>query len=155
MEDKYTIRVTENLNWIGSQINDVEYRCEEIHDNGDRVNYRVAISRVDYERLAATSSPRPIPFNSFTKVLRPFMLGRHALDDIPEAFRLLDSDHSGTIDIGELAAFMPCIVPNANPYMLLHQVQKVDKNCDYKLNLSEFTELIKRGIGRDLALGRL
>ncbi|CAF2984507.1 unnamed protein product, partial [Rotaria sp. Silwood2] len=49
MEDKYTIRVTENLNWVGSQINDVEYRCEEIHDNGDRVNYRVAISRADYE----------------------------------------------------------------------------------------------------------
>ncbi|CAF1569665.1 unnamed protein product, partial [Adineta steineri] len=68
---------------------------------------------------------------------------------------LLDADHSGTIDIGELAIFMPVIMPNASPYMLLHHIQKADKNCDYKLNLQEFTLLINQGIGRDIALGRL
>jgi len=83
------------------------------------------------------------------------MLVHHAADDIPEAFRLLDTDHSGTIDIGELAAFMPVIVPDGNPHMLLHHVQKVDKNHDYKFNLAEFTELIKHGVGRDITLGRL
>ncbi len=50
---------------------------------------------------------------------------------------------------------MPVIVPDGNPHMLLHHVQKVDKNHDYKLNLAEFTELIKHGVGRDIALGRL
>ncbi len=50
---------------------------------------------------------------------------------------------------------MPVIVPDANPYMLLHHVQKADKNCDYKLNLQEFTDLINQGVGRDITLGRL
>jgi hypothetical protein len=154
MEDKYTIRVAETFNWVGSQINDITYQCEEIHYDGEKCNYRVVINRADYERLAASKPGISLSFNSFTRVMRPFMLGRHAADDIPEAFRLLDSDHSGTIDITELAAFMPAIVPNANPHTLLHHVQKVDKNCDYKLSLLEFTQLIKRGIGRDLVLGR-
>jgi Ca2+-binding EF-hand superfamily protein len=65
---------------------------------------------------------KTLPFDSFAKVLRPFMMGKHASEDIPEAFRLLDTDHSETIDIGELAAFMPVIVPDANPHMLLHHV---------------------------------
>ena len=155
MEDKYTIKVAENLTWAGAQITDIEYQCEEIHSGGDRVTYHVKVNRGDYERLAATRPEIKLSFNSFTKVLRPFMLGRHATDDFLEAFRLLDTDRSGTIDIGELAVFMPVIAPNASPYMLLHQVQKVDKNADYKLNMSEFADLLKRGIGRDLALGRL
>ncbi|CAF1209818.1 unnamed protein product [Rotaria sp. Silwood1] len=135
------------------RIVEAEYHYKETYANGEASNYRVAVKRSEYERSAATTQKPTLPFQQFLKVLRPFMMGRHAADDIPEAFRLLDRDYSGTIDIGELAAFMPVIVPNANPYMLLHHIQKVDKNCDYKLNLQEFTDLIKRGIGRDIALG--
>ncbi|CAF3729027.1 unnamed protein product [Rotaria sp. Silwood1] len=137
------------------RIVEAEYHYKETYANGEASNYRVAVKRSEYERSAATTQKPTLPFQQFLKVLRPFMMGRHAADDIPEAFRLLDRDYSGTIDIGELAAFMPVIVPNANPYMLLHHIQKVDKNCDYKLNLQEFTDLIKRGIGRDIALGRI
>jgi len=96
-----------------------------------------------------------IPFDSFAKVLRPFMMNKHTSEDISEAFRLLDTDHSGTIDIGKLATFMPLIVPDANPYMLLHHVQKTDKNFDYKLNLEEFTSLINQRVGCDITLGCL
>lgn len=154
MSIEYDIRVDETIHHSGGQIVEVDYVYNEIH-NGDTRNYRVAIKRQDYERLAATINKPTIPFDSFTKVLRPFMMGKHASEDISEAFRLLDTDHSGTIDIGELAAFMPVIVPDANPYMLLHHVQKADKNNDYKLNLQEFTALINAGVGRDIALGRL
>ncbi len=112
-------------------------------------------NRQEYDRLAANMDKPTLPFDKFLKVLRPFMLGKHAADGIPEAFRLLDADHSGTIDIGELAAFMPVIVPDGNPYILLHHVQKVDQNHDYKLNLAESTVLINRGVGRDITLGRL
>jgi hypothetical protein len=153
--DTYEIRVDETLHKNGDRIVEAEYVYDEVRGSGDARTYRVLVKRQDYERLAATITKPTLPFDKFLKVLRPFMLGRHAADDIPEAFRLLDADYSGTIDIGELAAFMPVIVPDGNPYMLLHHVEKVDKNHDYKLNLAEFTDLINRGVGRDITLGRL
>ncbi|CAF2521737.1 unnamed protein product [Rotaria sp. Silwood2] len=149
------IRVEEIIHQEGGLVVEVEYIYKEIHDNGEERNYRVSVKRQDYERLAATIQKPTLPFDQFIKVLKPFIIGPHAVDDVPEAFRLLDADHSGTIDIGELAAFMPVIVPDANPHMLLHHIQKVDQNSDYKLNLAEFTAFINRGIGRDVALGRI
>lgn len=151
----YDIRVDETIHRKGDQIVEAEYIYNETHGNGDNRNYRITVKRQDYERLAATITKPTLPFDKFVKVLKPFMIGQHAAAEIPEAFNLLDSDHSGTIDIGELAAFIPVIVPNGNPYMLLHHIQKVDKNNDLKLNLAEFTDLINKGIGRDIALGRL
>jgi Ca2+-binding EF-hand superfamily protein len=79
------------------------------------------------------------------------MMGRHAVDDIPEAFRLLDTNHSKVINISELAAFMTLM--NVSPGVLLDHVKKVDTNGDYKLNLDEFTNFIKKGIGRQLVFG--
>jgi hypothetical protein len=153
--DKVNIRVDETLHQNGNQIVEAEYIYHETHGNGESRKYQVFVKRQDYERLATSINKPTLPFDKFVKVLRPFMMGQHAAEDIPEAFRLLDSDHSGTIDIGELAAFIPVIVPDGNPYMLLHHVQKVDKNNDFKLNLAEFTDLINRGVGRDITLGRL
>ncbi|UJR19405.1 hypothetical protein I4U23_022535 [Adineta vaga] len=155
MSNEFNIRVDETVHWKANQIVAVDYVYTETRKNGEQRDYHVAIKREDYERLAASITTPTMPFNNFAKVLRPFMMGKYASEDIPEAFRLLDTDHSGTIDIGELAVFMPVIIPNASPYLLLHHIQKADKNCDYKLNLEEFTELINQGIGRDISLGRL
>lgn len=149
------VRIDETLHRMGDQIIEAEYVYTETQSNGDTRNYRVLVKRQDYQRLATGMNKPTLPFDQFVKVLKPFMMGHLAATEIPEAFRLLDTDRSGTIDIGELAAFMPVIVPNGNPYMLLHHIQKVDKNNDYKLNLAEFTDLLNRGIGRDIALGRL
>jgi Ca2+-binding EF-hand superfamily protein len=154
MSNQYDIRVDETIHQQGGQISEVEYVYHESHIDDVR-DYRVGVKRQDYERLAATMNKPTLSFDSFAKVLRPFMMGKHASEDIPQAFRLLDTDNSHTIDIGELAAFMPVIVPDANPYMLLHHVQKADKNSDYKLNLQEFTDLVNQGVGRDITLGRL
>ena len=154
MSNQFDIRVDETVHQMGGKIVEVDYVYHEDR-SGDTRDYRVAVKRQDYERLSTSINKPTLPFDSFTKVLRPFMMGKHASEDISEAFRLLDTDRSGTIDIGELAAFMPVIVPDANPYMLLHHVQKADKNSDYKLNLQEFTDLINQGVGRDIALGRL
>jgi len=155
MSNGFDILVDETVHLDGGRIVEVNYVYNEKHANGETRNYCVAVTRQGYEKIAATIKKPTLPFDSFVKVLRPFMMGHHAAENITEAFHLLDSDHSGTIDIGELAAFMPAIVPDANPYLLLHHVQKADKNCDYKLNLEEFTALIKQGVGRDIALGRL
>jgi len=153
-QGKYDVQVDETLHQTGGRIHEAEYVYNETR-NGDTRKYQVLVKRQDYERLAGAINKPTLPFDEFVKVLRPFMLGQHAEADIPEAFRLLDTDQSHTIDIGELAAFMPVIVPDGNPYMLLHHIQKVDKNNDYKLNLAEFTALINGGIGRDITLGRL
>jgi hypothetical protein len=155
MTNQSEVRVDETIHHSGGKIAEVDYVYVETRANGEVRDYRVAIKRQDYEQLASKIKTPTLPFDSFAKVLRPFMMGKHASEDIPEAFRLLDADHSLTVDIGELAAFMPVIMPDANPHMLLHHVQKADKNGDYKLNLDEFTALITQGVGRDIALGRL
>lgn len=152
---KFDSYVEELIHQKGGQITEVEYLYKELYSNGEERRYRILVKRTDYRRVAATITKPTLPFDQFVKVLKPFMIGSQAADNILEAFRLLDTDCSGTIDIGELAAFLPVIVPDANPYMLLHHIQKVDQNNDYKLNLTEFTALINQGIGRDIALGRL
>ncbi|CAF0869098.1 unnamed protein product [Rotaria sp. Silwood1] len=128
MTDQINIQVDEIIHQDGGQVAEAEYLYKETRGNGEERNYHLSVKRRDYERLAASIQKPTLPFDQFVKVLKPFMIGPHAADDIPEAFRLLDVDHSGTIDIGELAAFMPVIVPDANPYMLLHHIQKVDQN---------------------------
>jgi hypothetical protein len=155
MSNKFDVRIDETVHQDGGQVNEVDYTYVETRAAGDTQTYRVAIKRTNYEHLATLIKKPTISFDKFVKVLRPFMMGHHAAEDIPEAFRLLDTDNSCTIDIGELAVFMPVIVPDANPHMLLHHVQKVDKNGDFKLNLAEFTDLINRGVGRDIVTGRL
>jgi Ca2+-binding EF-hand superfamily protein len=150
-----TVRVDETISQSAGRVSEISYVYTETQANGTTTNYNVTVKRQEYERLAKELDKITLPFDSFTQVLRPFMMGKYASEDIPKAFKVLDTDHSGTIDIGELAAFMPVIVPNANPYMLLHHVQKADKNGDYKLDLNEFTDLINRGVGRDITLGRL
>ncbi|CAF0793952.1 unnamed protein product [Rotaria sordida] len=75
-------------------------------------------------------------------------------NEIVRAFHALDTNRSGSINIDELAAFMPVIVPNGTSQMLLNHITKVDKDNNYSLDFSEFTNFIKKGIGRQLSLGR-
>ncbi|CAF1395031.1 unnamed protein product [Rotaria sordida] len=154
MSDNYRIRAHEILHRKCDQITEAEYVFDEIHANGKMRQHRVSVKREDFERLAATIKKPTLSFESFTKVTRPLLMGHQATEDIPEAFRLLDTDNSDTIDIGELSVFMPAIVPNSNSYMLLRYFQAADTNNDYRLNLDEFTTFIKKGIVRELALGR-
>ncbi|CAF4864205.1 unnamed protein product [Rotaria sp. Silwood1] len=154
MGGNYRLRAREILHRKGNQITEAEYVFDEIHANGKVRQHRVSVKKEEFERLAATLKKPTLSFDDFTKVTRPLLMGHHAAEDIPEAFRLLDTDNSDTIDIGELAVFMPAIVPNSNSYMLLRYFQVADTNNDYKLNLDEFTAFIKKGIVRELALGR-
>jgi hypothetical protein len=155
MADKYPTRVHEYLHRKGNTITEAEYVYDEIHPNRTKRQYRVHVRREEFERIAATLKKPTLTFESFTKVVRPFLMGFEAVKDIPEAFQLLDADNSDTIDINELAVFMPAIVPDSNPYMLLRYFEKADTNSDYKLSLEEFTAFVEKGVIRDLALGRL
>ena len=155
MSQEMDIRIDEIVTHSAGRVDEVIYEYTETPKGAAKKTYNISVKRADFDRFATLCNKPMLPYDQFLKVLRPFMMGKHAEADIPEAFRILDTDHSGTIDIGELAAYMPIIVPDANPYVLLHHVQKVDKNSDYKLNLSEFTDLIKQGIGRDISVGKM
>jgi hypothetical protein len=136
----------------GGQVSRVEYSYDLEHTNvGAAASSRISVTRDDYQRLAAKTPQMALSFDQFLIVLRAFMMGKHAVDDIREAFRLLDTNHTNRINISELAAFMPLI--NVSPGVLLDHVRKVDQDGDYKLNLDEFTNFIKKGIGRELVFG--
>jgi Ca2+-binding EF-hand superfamily protein len=144
--------VYERVHQHGGQVSSVEYTYDLEHTNvGAVARSSISVTRDDYQRLARKTPKIVLSFDQFRKVLWPFMMGRHAVDDIPEAFRLLDTNHSKVINISELAAFMPLM--NVSPGVLLDHVKKVDTNGDYKLNLDEFTNFIKKGIGRQLVFG--
>ena len=155
MSQEIDIRIDEIITYTAGRVDEVTYEYTEVPKGAAARKYNISVKRTDFDRFAALCNKPMLPYDEFCKVLRPFMMGKHAEADIPEAFRILDTDHSGTIDIGELAAYMPIIVPDTNPYVLLHHVQKVDKNSDYKLNLAEFTDLINKGIGRDISVGKM
>ena len=84
------------------------------------------------------------------------MKGNHATsDEIAQAFYALDSNHSGDINVHELAVFTPIIASNCTAETLMNHIGKVDRNYDYKMNLAEFTDFIKKNIGRQIALNRV
>ncbi|CAF1185035.1 unnamed protein product [Rotaria sp. Silwood1] len=151
MPGRNQIRIDEILHRQAGKTVLAEYLYEEDVGFGRRRSYHIKVPRDEYERIARRTLRTVIPFDKWLKVLRPFMLGEEAADDIAEAFRILDTDYSNKIDIDELEAFMPVIVPRAPPKVLRQYIQKVDRNFDGKLNLAEFTDLVTRGIGRDIA----
>ena len=155
-DDQSRILVHEVAHRKGDRISAVEYVYDEKQSNGKTRQQRIIVKKENFDRVAATIKKWTIPFDSFMQVARPLLMGYHATDaDILDAFQLLDTDKSETIDINELALLMPAIVPDSNSYMLLRHFQKVDTNNDHILNLEEFTAFVKKNFVRDLALGRL
>ena len=152
--DKSAAYVQEFMHKKDDIVTEVEYVYEEIKD-GKKRHERIHVKRENFERLSAELKKTSLSFEDFMIVVRPFFLGEEATKNIPEAFNLLDADQSGTIDIAELALFMPAIIPGSNQYMMLRYFQAADKNKDYKLSFEEFTDFIKKGYVRDLALKRL
>ena len=149
------LRVQEILHSKGDELTGVEYIYDERLENGKTRQFRVYIKKSQFEEISISVKNFSVKFEDFIDITRPLLLENPHPNDIHKAFRLLDTDQSDTIDINELAVFMPLIVPNSNAYMLLRHFEKVDSNKDYRLNLEEFTQFIKRNLVRDLVLGRL
>ena len=150
------IRIQEVVQNKGDKLAAVEYIFNELLGREKVKQYRVTVKKEAFDDVAATIKKWTIPFDSFITVARALLLGDQAEQrDIADAFELLDTDKSETIDLNELALFMPAIVPGSNVHMLMRHFQKVDANSDYHLNMEEFTDLIKRNIVRDLAIGRI
>jgi len=111
--------------------------------------YDTAVTREQYQDLARRLK-NPLSFDDFVIVLRPFIMGFYASDELEKAFNTLDRDHSGSIHLDELASFLPLLNDTMDTKALYEYVRKVDSNFDGNLNYFEFRSLVLRGIGRDI-----
>ncbi|CAM4750364.1 unnamed protein product [Rotaria magnacalcarata] len=104
-----------------------------------------------FDRFISYAPRHTISQQSFMKVVQTIMMGSNATDrDIHEAFSILDTDGSGTLDVSELAKVIPAIMPGTTSNTLYTMIRRYDKNSDNALNLNEFTRLVKGDLGRDL-----
>lgn len=117
-------------------------------------SYEVLVTREIYGKLA-DRLPNTLSFDAFVKVLRPFITGYYADNELDTAFRILDNDNSGKIQLDELNAFLPILNGEITMDALTNYVKKVDKNFDRELNKEEFRALVLRGIGRDIICNHL
>ena len=148
----YRIEVEETIAKQGDKIVAVTYSYKERHADGVKNLVKKEIKREDYEKKPVILAKKTVPFEQAAKILKPLMMGDFVDNtDIKEAFSILDADKSGKIDTTELAAFMP----DGKSDVLLKHIAKVDKDNDKAMNLNEFTDFINKGIGRDIAAGKL
>ena len=111
--------------------------------------FNATVTRTQYETLSRRLA-KPLPFDEFVGVLRPFITGYYASSELEQAFRTLDRDHSGTIHVSELSSFLPILNETVSAEALNRYIQQVDENFDGNLNYDEFRALVLRGIGRDI-----
>jgi Ca2+-binding EF-hand superfamily protein len=141
---------TFELIYVYEQAENKDQDLIEAKKTGQARQFKWSIRREDYEEMAKIGVKNALPFDSFVSVLRPFMMGTYSPDSIKEAFSILDRDESGRIDIDELTVFIPFIQPSLTKDIVARYIELVDTNNDRQLNLDEFTNLITRGIGREI-----
>ena len=160
--------VSETIYRRSGDIVEIAYEYEEVKQEQIEENmqtrqekrartYHASIKRHEYERLAnkVQYQRNVLPFDTFVIVLRPFMMGTYAVEEIRDAFRLLDRNSSNTIDLDELSAFLPVIHPNITKETLLNCINKVASHDDQQINFDEFRQMVLKGIGRDIACGHV
>jgi len=170
MDLEYTI--TENLHRNrNGQVMQIAYEFEETfvvqaeqtslgsgirRQNREKRNrtYDTAVTRDQYQEVARHFK-NPLSFDEFVTVLRPFIMGFYAADELEKAFYTLDRDHSGSIHLDELGSFLPLLNDTIDTKALYEYVRKVDSNFDGNLNYFEFRSLVLRGIGRDIICNHL
>jgi Ca2+-binding EF-hand superfamily protein len=152
--------VTETITRNYGNINQIHYQFEEfsfeITSNGitnkkerrSRI-YDTNITRQQYNFLA-TDIRNALSFDYFLLVLRPFVMGFYQNDQLKRAFSILDKNHSGTINIDQLARFLPIINEYATTDVLINYIKRADIDTDGNLNYDQFRTLILKGIGRDI-----
>ena len=163
MDIEYTITEVVYRDSSG-QVTQVDYQFDETivtettgsssslaRQNTEKRNrtYDIRVNREQYPELASQLS-NVLSFDSFIDVLRPFIMGYYADDELERAFKTLDRDQSGNIHFDELSSFLPIINEAVDSDALLQYVQKIDDNFDGRISYDEFRSLVLRGIGRDI-----
>jgi len=92
----------------------------------------------------------PLSYDDFVTVLRPFIMGFYAADELETAFKTLDRGQSGSIQLNDLNSFLRVLNDTIDTKALYEYMRKVDTDFNGKLNYFEFRSLVLRGIGRDI-----
>jgi Ca2+-binding EF-hand superfamily protein len=170
MDLEYTVTESVHRNRSG-QVIQIDYQFDETivvetkpsgalsgirRTNKEKRNrqYDTSVTREQYQKLSRRLSIS-LSFDEFVNILRPFIMGYYTSDELERAFRALDRDRSGSINIKELNAFLPIINDTIDSDALRNYVRKVDQNFDGNLNYDEFRALVLRGIGRDIICNHL
>ena len=158
-------KVTETVQRLGGRIQSVTYTYEEVrtHEQPDASTlrnstskksriYEATASRSDYESAMQQSllTGHALPYEQFVVVLRPIMMSTYNGNELRDAFALLDRDGSGSIDLSELVAFLAYVHPNLTTENFRLSVCQTDSNLDYTISFIEFSDMVLRGIARDL-----
>ncbi|CAF3333390.1 unnamed protein product [Rotaria socialis] len=117
-------------------------------------SYDATITRDQYKNFSSRQK-NALSFDSFVIVLRPFILGFYAGEELERAFNILDRDHSGKIHVNELGSFLPILNESIDDVALLNYIRKIDQDTDENMNFDEFRALVLRGIGRDIICNHL
>ena len=162
MDVEYSVTENVHRNRAG-QVVQIGYEFEETtviettstgsiaRQNRERRNrtFDATVTRTQYEALSRRLA-KPLSFDDFVGVLRPFIMGFYTASELEQAFRTLDRDRSGTIHVNELSSFLPILNDTVSADALNRYIQQVDANFDGNLNYDEFRALVLRGIGRDI-----
>jgi Ca2+-binding EF-hand superfamily protein len=124
----------------------IDFTVKMTDEKGQTTEKTVSMDEDAHKELLK-SKKTTLPFDKVVQVLRPFILGKSAEKEIPAAFKILDADNSGSIDIKELAVFLPCFLPDFTEEKLKAHIKKIDVNTDQKMSSAEFTQLCNKGIG--------
>lgn len=156
----FEFSITETVTEYAGKIDEIQYEFEEVTidflSNGitnkkERRSrlYNTMITRKQYNNLAKQSY-YTLSFDDFLVVLRPFMMGFYHCDELKKAFQILDKNHSNSVDIRDLAKFLPIINVHTTLETLKSYFKKLDFNHDGKFTYDEFRSLILQGIGREI-----
>ncbi|UJR18953.1 hypothetical protein I4U23_022082 [Adineta vaga] len=131
----------------------------ELIEDGVVIHSRT-VTKQEYKRANVSSSVPKLAWNEFIQVLQVFMLGNNQEreSDIARAFDILDQGRRGlynrTISLSdglispdELRAFFSILT---DEYRVDLCVFLADTDGSGKINLSEFTRMVKSGLARDI-----
>ncbi|CAF0973249.1 unnamed protein product [Rotaria sordida] len=152
--------VTETIVRHSGKINEIHYEFEEFTIENVSIGitkkkekrgriYDANITRKQYNQLTRDIH-NPLSFDDFILVLRPFMMGFYQNDELKQAFKILDKNHSNSIDIHDLVNFLPIINEYTAINTLQDDIRKSNFNLDGHLTYDQFRSLILKGIGREM-----
>jgi Ca2+-binding EF-hand superfamily protein len=153
--------VTESITRLDGTITAISYEFEEFNvahaassitrssERRSRI-FDVQATRQQYNQSIKQNAGL-LSFDNFVLVLRPFMMGYYLNDELEQAFKILDTNKAGHINIDKLVSFLPII----NEHVTIDSLKQYVKNINYDnpiedLTYDDYRTLILKGVGREI-----
>jgi len=70
-------------------------------------------------------------------------------DELEEIFKIIDVNKNGVIDLSEFATCLHLLRYSVNPELLEAEFRETDDNCDGRIDIKEFKQLMKKKLRKD------